>query len=157
MERPTHYQTAFYLSILSGVLTFILFDIVFRAPGAGVYYFGLALAIPFGLWVKSKLIRSFGAIYLVAVAASLLWPLVSSPLVVLHRLPLAALYIFLAGINLLIAGILLLSKQFDIEWTKERDQQPKYKRYLRMGFIYGLIGAALIATFNDIVNLAASK
>ena len=154
MEMPTHYQTAFCLSILSGVITFILFDIVFKAPAPAVYYFGLALAIPFGLWVKSNFIRGLGAVYLVIVAASLLWPMVSSNFV-LDRRPLAALYIFLAGINLLIAGILLLSKQFAIEWAKERDQQPKYKRYLRLGLIYGLIGAALIATFNDIVNLAS--
>ncbi len=154
MERPTRYQTAFYLSILSGVITFILFDIVFRAATPAIYFFGLPLAIPFGLWVKSNFVRGLGAVYLVIVAGSLLWPVVSSNFV-LNRLPLAALYIFLAGINLLIAGILLLSKQFAIEWAKERDQQPKYKRYLRLGLLYGLIGAALIATFNDIVNLAS--
>jgi hypothetical protein len=90
----------------------------------------------------------------VIVAGSLLWPVVSSNFV-LDRLQLAALYIFLAGVNLLIAGILLLSKQFATEWAKERDQQPKYKRYLRLAFIYGLIGAAVIATLNDIVNLAS--
>jgi hypothetical protein len=136
MERPTHFQTAFYLSILSAVITFILLDIVFRVPAPDIYYFGLGPAIPFGLWVKSNFLRSLGAVYLVVVAGSLLWPVVSSNFVLDH-LPLAALYIFLAGINLLIAGLLLLSKQFAIEWTKERDQQPKYKRYLRLGLLCG--------------------
>ena len=131
------------------VFAFLL--VVCVVTGVG---FGLAPAIPFGLWVKSDFLRGLGAVYLVIVAGGLLWPVVSSNFV-LDRLPLAALYIFLAGINLLIAGILLLSKQFAIEWAKERDQQPKYKRYLRLGLLYGLVGAALIATFNDIVNLAS--
>jgi len=154
MDRPTPYQTAFYLSILSGVTTFILYAIVFRATGPALYYSGLGLAVPFGLWVKSNFIRGVGTIYLLGVAGSLLWPMVSSNFGV-HRLPLAALFIFLAAINLLIVAILQFSKQFSIEWTKERDQLPNYKRYLRLGLLYGLFGAALIATFIDIVNLAS--
>ncbi len=106
MERPTRYQTAFYLSILSGVITFILFDIVFRAATPAIYFFGLPLAIPFGLWVKSNFVRGLGAVYLVIVAGSLLWPVVSSNFV-LNRLPLAALYIFLTGINLCRSNLLL--------------------------------------------------
>jgi hypothetical protein len=159
MERPNHYQTAFYLSILSGVITFMLFDIVFgaivfRAP-ATAFFFSYGLVIPFGLWLKSNFVRFLGAVYLLIVAGALLWPVGFSDFVS-HRLPLAAVYVFLAGINLLIATILLLSRQFAAEWTKERDQQPKYKRSLRRGLLCGIIGAALIATYNDILNLASN-
>jgi hypothetical protein len=51
---------------------------------------------------------------------------------------------------------MLFSKQFAYEFAKRRDSEPKYMRSLRRLLIGAVIVAALIATFNDIVQLANS-
>jgi hypothetical protein len=158
MGKLTHYQTAFFLSILSGVMTFVLWAIVFQKnpikdTSATVFFWGMALVVPFGLWLGSNFARYVGAVFMLLVAASLLWPLASS-----HpgRLPLAALFVFLAGINLITAAILLLSKQFAAEWTKEREQQSKYKVFFRRSLLYAIIVAMIVATLIDIIHLASN-
>jgi hypothetical protein len=64
MSKLSHYRAALYLSILSGVTTFILFGLVFRSRDAStVYFVGAALVIPFRLWLASNFVRGLGAVW----------------------------------------------------------------------------------------------
>jgi hypothetical protein len=156
MTKLTLYQTAFWLSIFSGAITAAVFwkPFFLVADRGALSYLVMAVALPFGLWIASNFARGIGVLYLIASAGALLWGIISSDYSP-SRLPLAAAFVLLAGINLATAVILALSKGFAAEWAKEREQQPKYKYYLRFVLLYGSLCAALVATFNDIIHLAS--
>jgi len=158
MGRLTHYQSAIWLSILSGAIALILIAFVFpKSEPEGTIFWGLLLIVPFGLWVGSNFVRYVGSLVLVISAGSVLWTLLASPGFVLQRLPLSALFVSLAAINLIVLWLLLLSKKFGIEFAEEQKKQPRYKTYLRRAVLYASIAAMAIATVNDIINLAASR
>lgn len=158
MGRLTHYQWAIWLSVLAGAIALILIAFVFpRSKPEGIIFWGLLLIVPFGLWVGSNFVRYVGSLVLVIIAGSVLWPLLTSPGLVLQGFPLSALFVALAVINLIVLWLLLLSKTFGIEFAEEQKRQPRYKTYLRRAVLYASIAAMAVATVNDIINLAASQ
>src|SRR5262249_52102743 len=117
-------------------------------------YCGMALLIPFGLWLQSSLVRYGGAAFMLFVAGALIWPMVSTSMALAHRQPvLALLFIATAVLNLVTAVLLLLSRKFADEFARERKHQPSYKIYLRRGLFTGTIAAMVIVTLNDIYHL----
>jgi hypothetical protein len=153
--RLTHYETALLLTILSAAITFRLWLIVFRSskdPTASMAFGVVALLIPLGLWLGSNFIRWLGVVYLVLIAGAVLWPFVSSEFQP-TRLELAALFIFLATINLITAAILVFSKKFRIEFAKLRESLSRQKIYLRRALNWAIAGACIVATLNDLYHL----
>jgi hypothetical protein len=121
----------------------------------------LSLAIPFGLWVQSNMVRYIGAVWMIVFAGGLIWPLVSSGTAPFinrpgQTIPLLLFYSFVAILNLLTSGILLLSKKFAMEFASEQEHQPKYKKYLKWLVLVAIVAAMLIATLMDILNLASN-
>jgi hypothetical protein len=109
------------------------------------------LAILFGLWLQSNLARYLGAIWFVGAMASAVWPLVSNDKLVWGFAPVWALA--LSVLCLALSGILLFSKQFADEFSRQRETQPKYKKVLIRLTVAVLIVLAIIATLNDVYNL----
>jgi hypothetical protein len=93
---------------------------------------------------------------MLVVAGSLIWPMIKTSMAVAHRQPLLALlFVITAVLNLLAAGVLVFSKKFGAEFAFERKHQPEYKRYLRWSIVAAIVVATVLATINDIVNLAS--
>jgi hypothetical protein len=126
-----------------------------------VFIWALAATVitALGLLIRSNFIRWLGGVFMVIWAGALLWPLISGGMAQFSRpnsLVFFSYYGFRGALSLLTAAILLLSKQFAYDFAKLREADSKYIIYSRRLLIWGLIAAAAIATFNDIVNLASS-
>ena len=94
-------------------------------------------------------------------AGAMIWPLVSSgnaPFTTRpeQAIPLFIFFSFLAGLNLLTAWVLLMSKKFAKEFSYQREHQQNYKKYLKWLLLTAVIGAMLIATLINIINLASN-
>jgi hypothetical protein len=155
------YRTALNLSIAVALINCVGWGIIIvlhqpRHLERITPMLGILVAIPIGLWLLSNLVRYGGAAFMVFWAAALLWPMFSS-LSQLAQIPLVAFYIVSAALCLLTAAVLLLSKKFAIEFAEARAHRPKYKLFLWRGLLAAIIVAMVLATYNDIVNLAASS
>jgi hypothetical protein len=156
MGKLGHYKAALYLSVAAALATCVLWGLIFPQRQGNIAYCIIALLIPFGLWLQSSFARYGGAAFMLLVAGSLIWPMLSTSLAVAHRQPLLALlFVITALLNLLTAAILLLSRKFATEFA-DRKNQPKYKTYLRYGLLAVIIGAVVIATANDIIHLVGN-
>lgn len=160
MRGPlNHYRTAFALSIAAALINCLLWAVVLshrpEAHSSMITVSAISILIPFGLWVQSGFARVAGAVFLLIIAGSLIWPLVSSGVAMLIRLPsLTVLYIFAALFNLVTAGVLLFSRKFRVEFVFEREHQPKYKRYVKWSLGIAIIAGMIIATLIDIIRIA---
>lgn len=166
LESPgglKNYKTALYLSIVIALTTFAGWGlIVFRSPEftmRSVTIVSFPFVIAFGLWVQSKFARYIGAGWMVLMAGGYVWsvvspsttPLISRPT---YFLVLALFFAMSAILNLLTAWILLFSKQFATEFAYQKQHQPKYKTYLSKLFLAAIVGAMIVATLNDAINLS---
>jgi hypothetical protein len=161
--KLNRYRTALYLSIVIALTTFAGWGlIVFRSPQftmRSITIVSFPFVIAFGLWVQSKFARYVGAVWMVLLAGGLVWSVVSSgttPLISgpTYFLVLDFFFAMSAILNLLTAWILLFSKQFATEFAYEKQHQPKYKTYLSKLFLAAIVGAMIIATLNDVINLS---
>jgi hypothetical protein len=155
MSKLNHYRAALYLCGAIALIDAIwILRLGYFIPSI------LTVIIVIGLLLRSNLIRYFGGVFMAIWAAALLWQLISGGAAPLSR-PNGAMiffyFAFSAALNLLAAGILLLSKQFAYEFAKLRESAPKYIIYLRRLLIGATIAAMVFATFNDIVNLMNSR
>jgi hypothetical protein len=162
LEKLTHYRSALYLSIAVALANCVIWGVIvpYRlgdvSSGDIAFWCIVSLLIPFGLWLQSVLIGSAGALFMVLVAGTLIWPLLSSGFAAASHQPLLVVfYVIAAALNLLTAGV-LFSKKFRSEFIEERKRQPAYKRYLKWSVLIAVIGASVIGTFIDIVNLAST-
>jgi hypothetical protein len=158
LEKLGHYRSALYLSIVVALANCALWGVILPyrlgvIPSGAIAFSIVSLLIPFGLWLQSVFISSAGTLFMVLVAGALIWPLLSSGFAT-HQPLLAVVYVIVAALNLLTAGM-LFSKKFRTEFAEERNRQPAYKRYLKWSVLIAVIGAIVIATFIDIVNLAS--
>jgi hypothetical protein len=164
MLQFNHYRAALYLCAAIAIIqaAWICFFIIPRMPQ---YEKGFIIPLMVttmtvvGLLIHSNLIRYVGGVLIAIWAGALLWPLISDGTAPLFRPNGTAIfldYAFTSALSLLTAAIMLFSKQFAYEFAKRRDSEPKYMRSLRRLLIGAVIVAALIATFNDIVQLANS-
>ena len=154
MLEKLNYRTALFLSALLAGNTCVGWGIIaaqspqFTRDAINVSV--VSLAIPFGLWLGSNLVRYVGAALMVLWAGGLIWPLFSSA----TPIPLHLYFVFSAALSLLTAAILLLSRKFATEFAAEQKNQPKYKTYLRWSLLGAVVGAMILATVNDIIHLA---
>ena len=155
------YRTALNLSIVIALINLAGWGFIL-ADSRDLEWRDIAICIipfliAFGLWVQSVIVSSLAVLWMLFWAGALArpvvfdFPRVSEPR---RTVPLAAFFLICAILNLLTAAILFLSKKFRTEFTYERKHQPKYKLYLRWSFS-ALIGAAIIATFIDIIMQAS--
>ena len=165
LKKLSDYRTALWLATAIALSNLIGWSaIAFHDPHMtkqSVTACAVLVAIPFGLWVQSNLVRYLGAIWLIVWAGALIWPLVSSGIAPFINRPgqtilLLIFYSISAVLSLLTAAILLLSKKFATEFSYERERQPKYKTYLKWSVFVAIIAAMLIATLIDIVHLASN-
>lgn len=152
MEGLSRYKAALYLSSAAALATCLLDDLLFPQRGGSIVFCPIALLIPFGLWLQSSLARYGGAAFMLLVAGALISPLLRMVLYK-HQPLLALLFVITAGLNLLAAGVLVFSERFRVEFAEERKHQPAYKVYLKWSLV-AVIAAMLLATVNDIINLA---
>ncbi len=152
------YRTALWLAIAIALSNLVVWSAI--APKSAVTVCAVSLVILFGLWVQSNLIRYLGAVCMVVWAGVLIWPLVSfgarfinQPGQTMPPIPALIFFPFSAVLNLLTAGLPLLSKKFATEFAYEREHQPKYKTHLKRAILTVVIVLMLIATLNDIINL----
>jgi hypothetical protein len=111
------------------------------------------LAIAFGLWVHSYVARYLGALWFLMSTGTIIWALVSQPLVFSFAL---VCILVLIGLNLSAAGVLLLSRPFADEFRHRRETEPRYKRTLRLAAHVAVIAMVVIATAMDVYRLAGS-
>jgi hypothetical protein len=165
MFKFNHYRTALYLCAAIGVteaIWFLVFIIPRTPQHTRVIVITLATTfiIGLGLLVQSNLIRYVGAVLMAAWGGGLLWGVSRGIAPLSQPTPIYLLvffyYLLLGALHLLTAAILIFSKQFANEFAKRRDSQPKYVRNLRRLLVGAIVGAVLIATFNDIVKLAST-
>jgi hypothetical protein len=150
-----HYEAALYLSSAAALATCLLWALIFPQRGGSIIFCAIALLIPFGLWVQSRIARYGGVAFMMLFAGALIWPLLTGNMSVASRQPLlAVLFLITAALNLLAAGVLVFSKRFGVEFAEERKRQPAYKVYLKRSVAAVAIVAMLLATVNDIINLA---
>jgi hypothetical protein len=157
MGKLGHYKAALCLSLAAALATCLLWGLIFPQRQGNIAFCVIAPLIPFGLWLQSNFARYGGAAFMLLVAGSLIWPLFSTSMALAHRQPLLAmLFVITAVLNLLTAAILLLSRKFGTELADERKHQPPYKIYLRRGLLAVIVGAMVVATAIDIVQLASN-
>lgn len=154
------YRTALYLSIAVALTNCVGWGLIaFHQRGVTervLPMLVILLLIPIGLWLTSNLARYGGAVFMVVWAGSMIWPVLSSGMVFqATRVPLTLFYLFSAALSLLTAAILVLSKKFATEFADEQKHGPKYKNYLWFGLLIAIFASMIIATFNDIINLAS--
>ena len=166
MSRLNLYRVALYLCAAIA-LTDTIWILFFVPRLAKDTHWGFIWALiaavitPLGLLIRSNFIRWLGGVSMVLWVAALLWPLVSDGTAIFSRpggggLAFFSYYALRGALSLVTAAILLLSKQFAYEFAKLRENDSKYIVYSRRLLMWAIIAAALIATFNDIVNLASS-
>jgi len=142
--------------VLIAVLTIVnfVFSAFIDRQGFFLFYVAVGLAVGFGVWLQSKFFRYAGAIWVALLVGAVLWPILSLQKIVWNY---GLIWFFLLGIlSVLILYNLLLSKKFSSEFARERETQPEYKKIIWKVFVVVLVLAALIATLNDIYNLATS-
>src|SRR5262249_61631435 len=104
-----------YLSFVAAVGTFVLWGLILPQHRGNILYCGIALLIPFGLWLQISLVRYGGAAFMLLVAGALIWPMVSTSMALAQRQPvLALLFVATAVLNLVTAVILLLCREFSV-------------------------------------------
>jgi hypothetical protein len=166
LEKLGTYRAALWLAIAIALINVVGWSAIVvlhysRSTEGFVALSAVYVAIPVGLWMASNLIRYLGAVCLIIFAGGLIWPLVSSGAVPFINRPaqsilLFAFFIVSAALNVLMAGILLLSKKFAADFAYERKHQPQYKTYLKWTVVATAIAAMLWATFVDILNLTSN-
>jgi hypothetical protein len=162
LERLPGYRAALYFSIALALTNLVGWGFILaknphlttNATATAILI--IPFLISFGLWVQSVIVRSLGVFWMLFWAAALIWPVVSKISRLNSDPALTVFFLICAVLNLLTAALLILSKKFRTEFTYERKHLPKYKTYLTWSVFSALIGAALIATFIDIINLASS-
>ena len=137
LDKLGGYRTALYLSTVITLGTCVLWGVVLRervgSDSAVITFCIISLIVPLGLWVQSSVVRYASAAFMMLVAGSLLWPVLSNGIALgMARAPVLTLvFVVWAVLNLLTAAILLFSRRFRVEFVDERKRQPTYKRYFR--------------------------
>ena len=162
LDKLGGYRTGLYLSTVIALGTCVLWGVVLRervgSDSAVITFCIISLIVPLGLWVQSKFVRYASAAFMVLVAGSLLWPILSRGIEQpMRNFPVLTLvFAVWAVLNLLTAAMLLFSKRFGAEFADERKRQPTYKRYFKWSLVGVVVGAMVIATANDIIRLASN-
>jgi hypothetical protein len=114
----------------------------------------LTSAVLIGLWVQSHAARYFGAIWLLLSVTVLIWMLFAAHKVAFNF---AALLTFVCGgLSFVASYILLFSKKFKVEYARQEELQPHYKRMLRRGLIALVILLFVVAILHDIYHLLSA-
>jgi|SRR4051794_10366130 len=118
-------------------------------------YLVFAVAVCIGLWLASKMARYVGAaLYLLSAVAAVL-PLFDFEKKIVMSV--GSLWVVTMGtLSLAAASILVFSKPFAREFAAELSKQPTYKKHLLNVFVVAIVLSAVVATLNDIVNLASN-
>jgi hypothetical protein len=124
----------------------------FEAASRAIIRVVMALGIVFGIWVQSNIIRYLAALWLVISGASVFWPLISIERFVIS-VP-SILFLVAGTLSLVAAPMLVFSRTFSQEFSREREMQPAYKKTLWKAALVVVLVAIVVATLNDIYNIA---
>jgi hypothetical protein len=156
--KLNYYRLALWLALAVALteLVLVLYIASYNtadAKTAAVRILG-PLAILLGLWLQSNTVRFLGVLWLIVASTSAVWPLFSSERLIWF---VGLWALVLTALSLELSGILLFSKQFAAEFSRQREAQPKYKKVLFRLIVLVLLVLALIATWNDIHTLFSAK
>jgi hypothetical protein len=158
VQRESFNTYNFAISLVAGLILFEVFFgwyLVTQDIGR-VSYIRILLtsAVLIGLWVQSHAARYFGAIWLLLSVTVLIWMLFAAHKVAFNF---AALLTFVCGgLSFVASYILLFSKKFKVEYARQEELQPHYKRMLRRGRIALVILLFVVAILHDIYHLLSA-
>ncbi len=149
-----HYKAAIWLAVALTVLqgAFALYYMRNIPIDRWLLWVALGPVTIMGLWLLSAFLRYSAAAILLCWGAVMCWQLVSD----FQKFSIIALFFFLAFIAIMLSlgALLLLSKPFSMEFTRQRASMPRYKIISRRVLHWTIVVVAAVATLNDIVHLA---
>src|SRR5215475_430866 len=145
----TYYLALFLIAGLVLLEFFLGWYLVFQEYGRFSFVrILLTMAVLIGLLVQSHAARYLGAIWLLMSVSVLIWFLFAAQNIALNF---AAFLVFLvAALSVIASYVLLFSKNFKSEFTRQEKRQPDYKRILRKGLTALVILLFIVASLNDI-------
>ena len=153
------YRSALYLSALiaivhSGFFLYLLSYSSRQASRVAIYAVA-AIAVFVGLWLLSKVACRVGTVFYVFSAGAVALPFLTAFKTIVMGVGLLW-SVTMGALSLANALILIFSKSFAKEFEVEREKRLPYKKYLLNAFAILIVACVLIATLNDIMNLASN-
>jgi hypothetical protein len=142
---------AIVIAILEATVLTTLLNAHSPSTDGSIYRTSAPVIVALGISIQSNIIRYLGGVWLALMGLASIWPLFGSNST--HWSALTVLLLVSGVLSLALAAVLLASKDFGKQFGLARTRHSHLKKTLRTCIIVVGILGAIIATYNDIVNL----
>jgi hypothetical protein len=142
---------AIIIAALEATVLLSLWNTQSRAIDGAIYRTSAPIIIALGILIQSKIIRYLGGIWLLIMGLASLWQPFSSRSMSWGVLTIV--FLISGVLSVALAVLLLASKDFGKQFGVARSKHSRLKMTIRVCTITVGGLAAIIATYNDVVNL----
>ncbi|HEV7613709.1 MAG TPA: hypothetical protein VGO37_17645 [Steroidobacteraceae bacterium] len=145
------FSLAIIIAVLEATVLMNLWNAHSGSIDGGIYRTSAPIIIALGIIIQSNIVRYLGSVWLVVMGIASLKPLFAPSS--MNWSALTILLLISAVLSVALAVMLVASKDFGKQFSLTRSKHSRLKKTIRMCIIVVASLGAIIATYNDVVNL----